>query len=216
MIRYNSRGKGSKLVKMMVCNFCYTLEINGKTERGESFAQRRDGKIHQKFGPQNIAYHHINSKSNLKDLDELERGQFNHRHDKQGNMGNKGLHFPHPLHGHPPFFPPYRIHPQTQSKMKYQSQFFDIPFFHMPPPVTNPAKEFKFHKNMRKTYTTLHRRDSTERRIKITAYIAVVVVAIVVLIVVGAAMAIFFHVNSNFLHNMMTIDFDSLMIAMIE
>ena len=51
---------------MMVSNFCYTLEINGKTERGESFAQRRDGKIHQKFGPQNIAYHHINSKSNLK------------------------------------------------------------------------------------------------------------------------------------------------------
>ena len=81
----------------------------------------------------------------------------------------------------------------------------------MPPPVTNPAKEFKFHKNMRKTYTTLHRRDSTERRIKITAYIAVVVVAIVVLIVVGAVMAIFFHVNPNFLHNMMTIDFDSLL-----
>ena len=45
------------------------LEINGKTERGEGFAQRRDGKIHQKdkhFGPQNIGYHHINSKSNLK------------------------------------------------------------------------------------------------------------------------------------------------------
>ena len=51
---------------MIILNFCYTLEINGKTERGESFAQRRDGKIHQKFGPQNIAYHHINSKSNLK------------------------------------------------------------------------------------------------------------------------------------------------------
>ena len=51
---------------MIIHNFCYTLEINGKTERGESFAQRRDGKIHQKFGPQNIAYHHINSKSNLK------------------------------------------------------------------------------------------------------------------------------------------------------
>ena len=51
---------------MIIRNFCYTLEINGKTERGESFAQRRDGKIHQKFGPQNIAYHHINSKSNLK------------------------------------------------------------------------------------------------------------------------------------------------------
>ena len=53
----------------MIHNFCYTLEINGKTERGENFAQRRDGKIHQKdrhFGPQNIAYHHINSKSNLK------------------------------------------------------------------------------------------------------------------------------------------------------
>ena len=134
---------------MIILNFCYTLEINGKTARGESFAQRRDGKIHQKFGPQNIAYHHINSKSNLKDLDQLEGGQFNHRHDKQGNMGNKGLHFPHPLHGHPPFFPPYRIHPQAQSKMKSQSQFFDIPFFHMPPPVTNPAQEFKFHKNMR-------------------------------------------------------------------
>ena len=81
----------------------------------------------------------------------------------------------------------------------------------MPPPVTNPAQEFKLHKNMRKRYTTQHRRDSTERRIKITAYIAVVVVAIVVLIVVGAVMAIFFHVNPNFLHNMMTIDFDSLL-----
>ena len=51
---------------MIIHNFCYTLEITGKTARGESFAQRRDGKIHQKFGPQNIAYHHINSKSNLK------------------------------------------------------------------------------------------------------------------------------------------------------
>ena len=53
----------------MVRNCYYILEINGKTERGENFAQRRDGKIHQNskhFGAQNIAYHHINSKSNLK------------------------------------------------------------------------------------------------------------------------------------------------------
>ena len=52
--------------KMPNCHRCHETEINEKTERGESFAQRRDGKIHQKFGPQNIAYHHINSKSNLK------------------------------------------------------------------------------------------------------------------------------------------------------
>ena len=30
---------------MIIHKFCYTLEINGKTERGESFAQRRDGKL---------------------------------------------------------------------------------------------------------------------------------------------------------------------------
>ena len=59
----------SKFVKMIVRNCYLNLEINGKTERGENFAQRRDGKIHQKdkfFGPQNTAYHHINSKSHLK------------------------------------------------------------------------------------------------------------------------------------------------------
>lgn len=53
----------------MARNCYYILEINGKAELGENFAQRRDGKIHQKdrrFGAQNTAYHHINSKSNLK------------------------------------------------------------------------------------------------------------------------------------------------------
>ena len=60
----------SKLVTMMVRKCYYNLEIiNGKAERAENFAQRRDGNIHQKdkhFRPQNNAYHHINSKSNLK------------------------------------------------------------------------------------------------------------------------------------------------------
>ena len=47
-----------------------------------------------------------------------------------------------------------------------------------------------------------------ERRIKITAYISVVIVAIVVLIVVGAILAVFFHVNPDFLHEMMKVNFD--------
>ena len=42
-----------------------------------------------------------------------------------------------------------------------------------------------------------------ERRIKITAYISVVVIAIVVLMVVGAVLAVFFHANPDFLHDMM-------------
>ena len=47
-----------------------------------------------------------------------------------------------------------------------------------------------------------------ERRIKITAYISVVVIAIVVLMVVGAVLAVFFHANPDFLHDMMRMDFD--------
>ena len=42
-----------------------------------------------------------------------------------------------------------------------------------------------------------------ERRIKITAYISVVIIAIVVLMVVGAVLAVFFHANPDFLHDMM-------------
>ena len=62
----------------------------------------------------------------------------------------------------------------------------------------------------RKRYTALRRRAGVERRIKITAYISVVIVAIVVLIVVGAILAVFFHVNPEFLHDMMKIDFDNI------
>ena len=47
-----------------------------------------------------------------------------------------------------------------------------------------------------------------ERRIKITAYISVVVIAIVVLMVVGSVLAVFFHANPDFLHDMMRMDFD--------
>ena len=47
-----------------------------------------------------------------------------------------------------------------------------------------------------------------ERRIKITAYISVVVIAIVVLMVVGAVLAVFFHANPDLLHDMMRMDFD--------
>ena len=60
----------------------------------------------------------------------------------------------------------------------------------------------------RKRYTNLRRRAGVERRIKITAYIAVVIVAIVVLIVVGAILAVFFHVNPDFFHEMMKVNFD--------
>ena len=56
----------------------------------------------------------------------------------------------------------------------------------------------------------MRRKAGVERRIKITAYIAVVVVAIVILIVVGAVLAVFFHVNPDFLHEMMKMDFSSL------
>ena len=48
-----------------------------------------------------------------------------------------------------------------------------------------------------------------ERRIKITAYISVVIVAIVVLIVVGAILAVFFHVNPDFFHDMMKVKLDN-------
>ena len=61
----------------------------------------------------------------------------------------------------------------------------------------------------RKRYTNLRRRAGVERRIKITAYISVVIVAVVVLIVVGAILAVFFHVNPDFFHEMMKVDFDN-------
>lgn len=61
----------------------------------------------------------------------------------------------------------------------------------------------------RKRYTALRRRAGVERRIKITAYISVVILAIVILIVVGAVLAVFFHVNPGFLQDMMRINLDS-------
>jgi hypothetical protein len=61
----------------------------------------------------------------------------------------------------------------------------------------------------RKRYTSVRRRTSVERRIKITAYISVVVIAIVILIVVGGVLAVFFHANPDFLHDMMNLDFDN-------
>ena len=54
----------------------------------------------------------------------------------------------------------------------------------------------------------MRRRAGVERRIKITAYISVVIVAIVVLIVVGAALAVIFHVNPDFIQDMMRIGAD--------
>ena len=57
----------------------------------------------------------------------------------------------------------------------------------------------------RKRYTAMRRKASVERRIKITAYISVVIIAIVILIVVGAVLAVFFHINPDFLQEMMRI-----------
>ena len=60
----------------------------------------------------------------------------------------------------------------------------------------------------RKRYTALRKRANVERRIKVTAYIFVVILAIVILIIAGGILAVFFHVNPNFLHEMMKINLD--------
>lgn len=84
-------------------------------------------------------------------MDELERGQFGHYHSKNNSGVPKGLHFPHPLHGHPPFLNPYRVpnFAQAPSKIKSQSHAFGVPFYHIPPHAINPIQEFKYHKQMR-------------------------------------------------------------------
>ena len=78
----------------------------------------------------------------------MERGQFGQYPNKMG--APKGLHFPHPLHGHPPFLSPYRVpnFAKASSKIKSQSHMRGA-FYHMPPHAINPVQEFKYHKHMR-------------------------------------------------------------------
>jgi len=199
------------------CSTC-TLDSNGKlyccdgTEKDKKRLACCDD-LDTEFGRRtHIERGDIHYKNNAKDLDELECGQFGHYQEKNNNnVGSKGLHFPHALHGHPPFLNTYPLNQnfsKPSSKIKQQSHVFGVPFYHLPPPVINPVQEFKYHKHMRKRYTNLRRSAGVERRIKITAYISVVIVAIVVLIVVGAILAVFFHVNPDFLHEMMKVNFD--------
>ena len=86
----------------------------------------------------------------------MERGQFgHHRHENNNNKEREGvangLHFPHPIHGHPPFLNPHQVpnFAQGPSKIKSPSHLLGVPFYHLPPPMVNPMQEFKYQKQMR-------------------------------------------------------------------
>ena len=49
----------------------------------------------------------------------------------------------------------------------------------------------------------MRKRAGMERRIKITAYISIVIVAMVILIIVGVVLAVFLNLNPDFLSDMM-------------